>query len=116
MGSSTCASLLHSASLMDWLGIFLSLWVFATLRNVAGLLFWDGKMTGALTADLASARVRDESEALCGFPDSIQLTSRKHASKKNHGAFLVSYRSLANYHIESAAAGACTKTLAILRA
>ena len=59
---------------MDWLGILHSLWPFTGPSFVPGELFWHGKMTGALTPDLASARGQDESEALCGVSESIQAT------------------------------------------
>ena len=67
---------------MDWLGILHSLWPFTGPSFVPGAQFWLGKMTGALTPDLASARVRDESEALCGVPESIQATIFKQKRAK----------------------------------
>ena len=66
---------------MDWLGILHSLWPFTGPSFVPGAEFWLGKMTGALTPDLASARVRDESEALCGVPESIQATEEHERGK-----------------------------------
>ena len=67
---------------MDWLGILHSLWPFAGPSFVPCALFWLGKMTGALTPDLASAGVRDESEALCGVTESIQATKEHERGKK----------------------------------
>ena len=80
---------------MDWLGILHSLWPFTGPSFVPGELFWHGKMTGALTPDLASARVRDESEALCGVPESIQATKQteKRRGAKTRTMILVSYES-----------------------
>ena len=40
------------------------------------------KMMAALTPDLASARVRDKSEALCGVPESIQATKEHERGKE----------------------------------
>ena len=79
---------------MDWLGILHSLWPFTGPSFVPGELFWHGKMTGALTPDLASARVRDESEALCGVPESVQAANQTENAPgaKTRTKFLVSYK------------------------
>ena len=60
---------------------------------------WAVYQVMALRLDYVHAALRDESEALCGVPESIQATifKQKRAKTKRKKIFLVSYSSLANY-------------------